>query len=114
MLSLVLFLHFLNISIDPTDQTPYYLPEDLSINEIESITELITEDLLGLDDFFGESDEEDSDKTSVCNLYFVLDNKPVNCAFQGPVHDSKPTLYSNQSSILNPTRTISTPPPRVA
>jgi hypothetical protein len=50
-----------NLSIDPPDREAPGLPEDSSFNDIESIAELITEQIFGLTDFFPEGDEPDDE-----------------------------------------------------
>ena len=55
----VLALVLLNLSIDPPDKEAPGQQEDLSVNEIESIVELVAEQWLGLEDFLPEHDESD-------------------------------------------------------
>lgn len=51
----------LNISIDTPDPNPDYIPEDLSINDQESIVELVVEQFLGFEDAFKEYDDHDAE-----------------------------------------------------
>jgi hypothetical protein len=53
-------VHLFNFSIDPKDQHEDFVPEDLSVNDIESFTEFIAETIFGLDNAFAERDEADS------------------------------------------------------
>jgi hypothetical protein len=53
-------LHILNCSIDSPDPLPECISEDLSINDIESISELIIEDFLGFENAIAEHDEQDN------------------------------------------------------
>lgn len=55
----LLGLYFLNISVDTTDFNPDYLPEDLSINDQESIIEIVVEKVLGYEDAIREYDDND-------------------------------------------------------
>lgn len=48
-----------NLSIDAPDRETPGQPEDLSINDIESIVELVAEQLLGIENFLPEHDESD-------------------------------------------------------
>ena len=41
-------LYLLNISVDTADPNPEHIPEDLSINDQESIVEIVVEKILGL------------------------------------------------------------------
>ena len=54
----------LNLSVDAPDPGPRHLPEDLTHNDQESITEWVAEVLLGFDNCFGEFDDEDGDERS--------------------------------------------------
>src|SRR5689334_12178576 len=60
----LLAVHFLNFSIDPVDLHPNTVPEDFSVNDIESFTELVAEDVLGYEDCFAEHEEADDDKSA--------------------------------------------------
>ena len=58
----LLAVHLFNFSIDPQDRQPDFTSEDLSINDIESITEFLAEVVFGLDNFFAEHDEADNNE----------------------------------------------------
>jgi hypothetical protein len=60
-LVMALAIVVLNLSIDPPDREAPGMPEDLSVNDIESIGELVLEQWLGLVDVFPEQDESDQD-----------------------------------------------------
>lgn len=66
---LFMAIHILNFSIDSPDASPDSSPEDLRINDIESISELVIERILGFDNFVAEHDEQDSEQ----GLSFELD-----------------------------------------
>src|ERR1035437_7142030 len=53
-------LHILNVSVDPPDPDPEWVPEDLSVNEMESISEIICEQILHIDNAFPEQDDQDN------------------------------------------------------
>ncbi len=55
-------LFLLNISVDSADPNPEYIPEDLSINDQESIVEIVAEQVLGYEDAFKEYDENDTEE----------------------------------------------------
>lgn len=57
ILALVVF----NLSIDTPDRLPDYVPEDLSINDIESFSEFFLECTLNIENALPEHDEHDSD-----------------------------------------------------
>lgn len=54
-------LHLLNVSVDAVDPNPEFISEDLSINDQESIVEIIVEKVLGFEDAFVEYDDRDSE-----------------------------------------------------
>ncbi len=54
-------LYLLNISVDMADPNPEHIPEDLSINDQESIVEIVVEQVLGYEDAFKEYDDNDSE-----------------------------------------------------
>ncbi len=51
--------YLLNISVDAADPNPEHIPEDLSINDQESIVEIVIEQILGYEDTFKEYDDHD-------------------------------------------------------
>ncbi|MBU2018303.1 MAG: hypothetical protein KJ941_01545 [Bacteroidetes bacterium] len=55
----LLGLFLLNISVDTTDYNRNNTPEDLSINNQESIIEMVVEQVLGYVDAFKEFDDQD-------------------------------------------------------
>lgn len=69
---LLLSVHILNCSIDPRDREASFVPEDLSINEIESIAEFFAESVLGFKDAIPEHDEADTDHGTIdLNKVFI-------------------------------------------
>ncbi|PHR48157.1 MAG: hypothetical protein COA32_05445 [Fluviicola sp.] len=57
-------LYLLNISVDTIDENPSYIPEDLSINDQESIIEIIVEKVLGYENAIAEHDDNDTNERS--------------------------------------------------
>lgn len=54
-------LYLLNISVDTTDPNPDHLSENLSINDQESIVEIVVEKVLGFEDAIAEYDDTDTE-----------------------------------------------------
>jgi len=73
-LCLLMAIHIFNCSIDAPDLTPVGVPEDLSYNEIETITEFVAEKILGLENFFEERDDDDSEDKSLLKGKFAFDS----------------------------------------
>jgi hypothetical protein len=54
-------IHIFNLSVDTRDARPDYVPEDLSFNDLESVAEILLEDVLKINNAFAEHDESDSE-----------------------------------------------------
>lgn len=59
---------FINTSVDPIDPEGDWVPEDLSVNEMETITEIVAEKLLNIDDCFQETNDNDPDERTVIKI----------------------------------------------
>ncbi len=55
-------LYLLNISVDTADPNPEHIPEDLSINDQESIIEIVVEKILGYENAIEEYDDNDTEE----------------------------------------------------
>ena len=109
----ILALYLLNISVDTIDEHPSHIPEDLSINDQESIVEIIVEKVLGYENAIAEHDDNDSNERSKKNtLKIDLITKQF---FQEDANLIQPR---SKSLFLNPSFKLSlgyskidTPPP---
>lgn len=61
---LVMALHIFNCSVDTPDPQPDSVPEDLSYNDMESVVEIVLEQVLGINNAIVEHDENDTDEDS--------------------------------------------------
>lgn len=117
------FLYFLsillfNFSIDTPDYLvygPHYSAhEDLSINEQESITEFVLENLLGIENAVPENDEDDAVQNLGKILLFCHDERKI---FQLPENKpfifTKNTTFTYHSSLLEYITKINPRPPKV-
>lgn len=50
---------FINTSVDPVDPYGDSIPENLSLNEMETILEIVAEQILKIENCFEEKDEDD-------------------------------------------------------
>lgn len=66
-------VHIFNCAVDAPDSTPFGMPEDLTYNDMESIVEIIVEQVLGYDNAFPEYDDPDTDGTSAVKAQKHLD-----------------------------------------
>ena len=109
-------LHLLNISVDTADLYPEYIPEDLSINDQESIVEIVLEKVLGYEDAIKEYDDHDTedhnkktnveiDLTTQCIAEIALNQKFITTARQS---------FPNDDTLLaTGFNEIASPPPKV-
>lgn len=81
LLSLILVITILNVSIDPPDllknlDNDIALEEDVSVNEMESISEVVLEKVLDLHNAVPETDDEDAEtllkKVEISEHYYTL------------------------------------------
>lgn len=100
LLWIVMALHILNFSIDAPDVIDRNIAEDLSYNEIESFTELITENILGIENAFSETDEKGDEETeffkkySEITFYFISSkDKMINDSLKSIKNRSTSNLY---------------------
>lgn len=110
-------LQIINCSVDPIDPSPDYVPEDLSINEMETITEIIAEEVLDIEDCFPEQDDHDNpDKTSFEVVKLVTTILSIE-SIKSPKYDIKlrklrPSHYRHYAHQCSPE--IDAPPPKLA
>jgi hypothetical protein len=96
---IVMALHILNFSIDAPDIVNEYISEDLSYNEIESFSELITESIFDIENAFAESDEQGDEDSGFVKK--IVDIKFYQVAFEDEI--ITPTLKNikNNSASVN-------------
>lgn len=63
IMCLVIALNILNCSVDTPDAQPENVVEDLTVNDMESIVEVLLEEVVGIDNAIAEHDEPDDDNT---------------------------------------------------
>lgn len=108
--------YFLNISVDSNDLNPQYIPEDLSINDQESIVEIIVEQVLGYEDAIKEYDDNDAeDHNNQSNFKIdIITQNSVDSNFYLSFTTSKEQefLYYN-ACLVNGFQKLITPPPKL-
>ncbi len=107
--------YLLNISVDTADLNPNYLPEDLSINDQESIIELVIEQVLGFEDAIKEYDDNDLEdffkkKISTANWLTTYNQKETTTYFL--LFDLEPLFSYHLARLLAGFSTIVSPPPQ--
>lgn len=109
-------LYLLNISVDPADIQPDYIPEDLSFNDQESIIEIVVEKVFGFEDAFEEYDDPDTEdhshaKPLKIDLVMVFsEDKPYDFYYS----TARNQIFCDYKSVLDMgVFEIDTPPPKV-
>ncbi len=109
-------VYLLNISVDTADPNPAYISEDLSINDQESIIEIIVEQVLGHEDVFEEFDDTDTeDHNKKTNIKIDLTNHNL-AEIQLNIHsiDSTKQNFPDKSNFLaNGFNKLDIPPPKI-
>lgn len=97
------------------DAQPDYVPEDLTINDQETVVELVLEQVLDIDNAIAEHDENDEDNAQSFELSkdFKLYTPPANLLAIHPCIDLKPTrIFHKEDSYHNYINEIIPPPPK--
>ncbi|MCE2995316.1 MAG: hypothetical protein ACK5RG_12785 [Cyclobacteriaceae bacterium] len=110
----VLLIQIINISIDPLDPVSdklgrFTLQEDLSINEIESIYEFVSEQCLGVD--IPENDEDDENGfVKIMDFYFAPSCVEIKSQYQSPVS----SFFTKEQRLTSISLDLTSPPPKLA
>lgn len=108
-------LFMLNISVDAADPNPEHIPEDLSINDQESIIEIIVEKVLGYEDAFKEYDDHDTeDQNKKTNVKIDLINRyTTHCIVEFSLIETKKQTFLDYNAFLtNGFQKSDIPPPK--
>ncbi|MEP2669319.1 MAG: hypothetical protein ABJH04_10015 [Cyclobacteriaceae bacterium] len=107
-------LYLLNISVDTVDLYPEHIPEDLSINDQESIVEIIVEQVLGYENAIQEYDDHDTDGHSKKNVKIDVLVQPT-LANEGSYKrtERKQLFLGYEAHLTNGHKEIKSPPPKV-
>ncbi|MEH0155425.1 hypothetical protein V6R21_14860 [Limibacter armeniacum] len=106
----------LNICVDAPDATPSFLPEDLSINDQESIIEIVVEKILGFENAIAEYDDPDSEENISpvkvkLDLAFMAERSIVYPTYLQ--QEKKPRFYEYDATLALGFSQIDSPPPKV-
>tara|TARA_R110002049_G_scaffold288330_2_gene470693 strand:- start:5289 stop:5624 length:336 start_codon:yes stop_codon:yes gene_type:complete len=108
-------LFLLNISVDTADSHPEHIPEDLSINDQESIIEIVFEKVLGYENSFKEYDDHDrEDHNKKSNLKIDLTIYYLsNIENDNLLMDLSKQFFSQQNNFVTKGfYNLDTPPPK--
>lgn len=108
-------LYLLNISVDSPDPEPDHIPEDLTINDQESIAEIIIEQVLGYQNAIKEYDDhepEDSNTNISVKLNLINHYSETNIINQLAVSTAKKFFLTPNSYLTRGFHQLDTPPPK--
>jgi len=96
-------LHIFNCSVDTPDAQPDNVPEDLTYNDMESVVEIVLEQVLGINDVIAEHDEPDDDNTGNFSIKKSIDfsyhqSKVKLLVAIAPTYLTKYSFYQEQYS----------------
>lgn len=107
--------YLLNMSVDTADPNPEHIPEDLSINDQESMVEIVLEMVLGFEDTIKEYDDHDTeDQNKKRNVKIDL----LELLFKGDKMDDsqsieiKKTFPAYEARLIRSFNEIDSPPPK--
>ena len=109
-------LYLLNISVDTSDPNPDHLSENLSINDQESIVEIVVEKVLGFEDAIAEYDDtdtEDHNKRTNLKIDIVVPpnfEEPSNATY---LIASTAGFPNNDACLTTGFFDLDTPPPKI-
>lgn len=108
--------YLLNISVDSADPNPEHIPEDLSINDQESIIEIVVEKVLGYEDAIKEYDDydtEDHNKKKNVKIDLLAQVTPANAFDHKPSDHSKNHFPDYTARLSKGFHELDSPPPKV-
>jgi hypothetical protein len=108
-------LYLLNISVDTADPKNEHIPENLSINDQESIVEIVVEKVLGYENAIKEYDDHDTeDHSKKTNVKIDLTTHSiVDDGLQSFIETTR-NVFTNYSTYLtNGFQKLDIPPPKV-
>ncbi len=108
-------LYLLNISADTADPHPTHIPEDLSINDQESIIEVVVETILGFEDAFQEYDDPDTeghDKKPTVRIDLIIQHTAYSCIAHSLIAGGKEYFPDYNAYLTSGFLQLDTPPPK--
>ncbi|RDI58259.1 hypothetical protein [Flavobacterium glaciei] len=110
-------LYLLNCSVDCSDITPPYIAEDLTINDQESIIEIVVEKVLGYENAIPENEDSDEENTghfkkTISIAFYVIPHLVFNFNMIACISKSKRVLFCFENSGIAFFE-IHSPPPEV-
>ncbi len=108
-------IYLLNISVDPADPNPNYIPEDLSFNDQESMVEIVLEKILGFEDAISEYDDhdtEDHNQKKRVKIDLVVHFHDAKHRLHDRVEERKTSYPNHEAQLITGFKEIKSPPPK--
>jgi hypothetical protein len=111
---LALAFHIFNVSVDAPDAQPDSVPEDLTINDQESVIELVLETWLGFDNAVEEHDEpgDESHQLEINKEFQLYTNVYPTIEFHQPYLEIPAVRVFNKTNLPDYISEIVPPPPK--
>lgn len=109
-------LYLLNISVDTADPNHEHIPEDLTINDQESIIEIIVEHILGYEDAikeYDDNDTEDHNKKTNIKIDIIPHQIFHSNITQSFIETKKQKFPDYNTFLINGFQQLDTPPPKI-
>ena len=109
-------LYLLNISVDTADPNPEHIPENLSINDQESIVEIVVEKILGYENAIEEYDDhdtEDHNKKSNVKIDLTTHSLVDNALNQSLIESTRHKFLDYNTYLTNGFQKLGIPPPKI-
>lgn len=109
-------LYLFNLSADTADPQPAHIPEDLSINDQESIIEIFVEKILGYEDAIQEYDDADTDesnKKTTVSIDLIVPHTVDSGLKHSLFETTKVNFPDYKAYLANGFQKLDTPPPKI-
>ena len=112
----VMALYLFNISVDTADPEPVYIPEDLTVNDQESMVELVVEQFLGFENAITEHDDPDTEnnqKKSISKIDLIGQIRSVSAGSTMYLWIKKEAYPVFSVHLTQGYSQLDTPPPKI-
>lgn len=109
-------LYLLNISVDSPDPNPESIPEDLSINDQESIIEIVLEKILGNENAieeYDDNDKEDHNKKTNFKIDIIAQYTVDSSIKQSFTEATKQKFPDYNTYLTSGFQKLDIPPPKI-
>jgi hypothetical protein len=110
---ILMAIHIFNLSVDTKDAQPDCVAEDLSINDQETIVEIVLEKVLGIENAIAEQDEPDQEDSGELDFEKIdlISHHSHRLFFELKFFQEKSKINYLTSFHQSPTFDVFSPPP---